>query len=214
MSGHVFRVVSGAPSRTLLTSLWLATGPTPWVSATATLGAAGVGFVFLGIPTYGHVALNSFLKFGQGGLVDWSQRWPALISCVRPWGIPMLQSYVFELISQDSEHCTNRQGRLGACQGEPGWISVAQVFRPFGHVALNSFLKFGQGGLVDWSRRWPALVSCVRPWGFRCFGHMSLNSFPKTRSTAPTDKVVKWLAKVSRDGFQLLRDSDRLVMWL
>jgi len=100
-------------------------------------------------------------------------------------GIPMLRSYVFELISQDSEHCTNRQGRLVACQGKPGWISVAQGFRPFGHVALNSFLKFGQGGLVDWSRRWPALVSCVRPWGFRCFGHMSLNSFPEPLKFAP-----------------------------
>src|SRR4029079_3354459 len=114
MSGHVFRVVSGAPRRTLLTSLWLATASTPRFSARLNFGAAGVGFVFLGIPTYGH-------------------------------------------------------------------------------VDLNSFLKFGQGGLVDWSRRWPALVSCVRPWGFRCFGHMSLNSFPKTRSTAPTDKVVSWL---------------------
>jgi hypothetical protein len=48
-------------------------------------------------------------------------------------GIPMLRSYVFELISQDLKHCTNKQGRLGACQGKPGWISVAQGFRPFGH---------------------------------------------------------------------------------
>jgi len=56
--------------------------------------------------------------------------------------------------------------------------------------ATISFIDVGQGGLVDWSRRWPALVSCVRPWGFRCFGHMSLDAFPKTRSTAPTDKVV------------------------
>src|SRR4026209_1569117 len=111
MSDHVFRVVLGAPSCTFLTSLWLATVGHTAVFGQAKLRLAGVGFVFLGIPTYGH-------------------------------------------------------------------------------VALNSFLKFGQGGLVDWSRRWPALVSCVRPWGFRCFGHMSLNSFPKTRSTAPTDKVV------------------------
>ena len=39
----------------------------------AKLRLASVGFVFLGIPTYGHVALNSFLKFRQGGLIDWSQ---------------------------------------------------------------------------------------------------------------------------------------------
>ena len=43
---------------------------TPWFSARLNFGAAGVGFVFLGIPTYGHVALNSFLMFGHGGLVD------------------------------------------------------------------------------------------------------------------------------------------------
>src|SRR4026207_662407 len=87
MSGHVFRVVSGAPSRTLLTSLWLATASTPRFSARLNFGAAGVGFVFLGIPMYGHVALNSFLKFGQGGLVDWSRRWPALVWCVGSWGV-------------------------------------------------------------------------------------------------------------------------------
>ena len=39
----------------------------------AKLQLAGVGFVFLGIPMYGHVALNSFLKFGQAGLIDWSR---------------------------------------------------------------------------------------------------------------------------------------------
>ena len=111
LGNNVRPCVSGAPSCTLLTLLWLATAGHTVVFGQAKLRLASVGFVFLGIPTYGH-------------------------------------------------------------------------------VALISFLKFGQGGLVDWSRRWPALVSCVRPWGFRCFGHMSLNSFPKTRSTAPTDKVV------------------------
>src|SRR4026209_2412251 len=114
MSGHVFRVVSGAPSRTLLTSLGLATPSTPRFSARLNFGAAGVGFMFLGIPTYGHVALNSFLKFGHGGLVDWSRRWPALISRIWPWGFRGFGQHVFELIPQDSEHCTNRQGRLGA----------------------------------------------------------------------------------------------------
>ena len=72
MSGHVFRVVLGALSCTLLTSLWLATAGHTVVFGQAKLRLAGVGFVFLGIPTYGHVALNSFLKFGQGGLVDLS----------------------------------------------------------------------------------------------------------------------------------------------
>ena len=67
MSGHVLRVVSGAPSCTLLTSLWLATAGHTAVFGQAKLWLAGVGFVFLWIPTYGHVALNSFLKFGQGG---------------------------------------------------------------------------------------------------------------------------------------------------
>ena len=126
MSGHVFRVVSGAPSRTLLTSLWLVMVGHTVVFGQAKLRLAGVGFVFLGIPTYGHVALNSFLKFGQGG----ARRLVSMMACSHflcsALGIPMLQSYVFELISQDSEHCTNRQGRLGACQGKPGWISVAQ----------------------------------------------------------------------------------------
>ena len=83
MSGHVFQVVSGAPSCTLLTSLWLATAGHTAVFGQDKLRLAGVGFVFLGIPMYGHVSLNSFLKFGQGGLVDWSRRWPALVSCVR-----------------------------------------------------------------------------------------------------------------------------------
>src|SRR6185369_8012119 len=115
MSGHVFRVVSGAPSCTLLTSLWLVTAGHTALFGQAKLRLAGVGFVFLGIPTYGHVALNSFLKFGQAGLVDWSRRWPALVSCVRPWGFLCFGQHVFELISQDSEHCTNKQGRLGAC---------------------------------------------------------------------------------------------------
>ena len=73
MSDHVFRVVSGAPSCTFLTSLWLATVGHTAVFGQAKLRLAGVGFVFLGIPMYGHVALNSFLKFGQGGLVDWSR---------------------------------------------------------------------------------------------------------------------------------------------
>ena len=70
MFGHVFRVVSGAPSYTLLTSLWLAMAGHTAIFAQAKLRLAGVGFMFLGIPTYSHVALNSFLKFGQGGLVD------------------------------------------------------------------------------------------------------------------------------------------------
>ena len=67
MSGHVFQVVSSAPSCTLLTSLWLAMASHTAVFGQAKLWLAGVGFVFLGIPMYGHVALNSFLKFGQGG---------------------------------------------------------------------------------------------------------------------------------------------------
>ena len=73
MSGHVFRVVSGAPSYTLLTSLWLAMAGHNAIFTQAKLRLAGVAFVFLGIPMYGHVALNSFLKFGQGGLIDWSR---------------------------------------------------------------------------------------------------------------------------------------------
>ena len=73
MSGHVFRVVLGAPSCTLLTSLWLAMAGHTTIFGQAKLRLAGVAFVFLGIPTYGPVALNSFLKFGQGGLIDWSR---------------------------------------------------------------------------------------------------------------------------------------------
>ena len=137
MSDHVFWVVSGAPSCTLLTSLWLATVGHTAVFGQAKLRLASVGFMFLGIPTYGHVALNSFLKFGQGGIVDWSRQWPALVSRIWPWGFRCFSQHVFELISQDSEHCTNRQGHLGACQGKPGWISVAQGFRPFGHVGFE-----------------------------------------------------------------------------
>ena len=67
MSGHVFWVASGALSCTLLTSMWLAMAGHTAVFGQAKLRLAGVGFMFLGIPTYGHVALNSFLKFGQGG---------------------------------------------------------------------------------------------------------------------------------------------------
>ena len=137
MSDHVFRVVSGAPSSTFLTSLWLATAGHTAVFGQAKFRLAGVGFVFLGIPMYSHVAMNSFLKFGQGGLVDCSRRWPAIVSRIRPWGFRCFGQHVFELIPQDSEHCTNRQGRLGACQGKPGWISVAQGFRPFGHVGFE-----------------------------------------------------------------------------
>ena len=51
----------------MITSLWLATAGHTAVFGQAKLRLAGVGFMFLGIPTYGHVALNSFLKFGQGG---------------------------------------------------------------------------------------------------------------------------------------------------
>ena len=45
-------------------------------------------------------------------------------------------------------------------------------------LALNSFLKFVQGGLIDWPRRWLALVSCVRAWGFRRFGQHVFELIP------------------------------------
>ena len=137
LGNNVRPCVSGAPSCTLLTLLWLATAGHTAVFGQAKFRLAGVGFVFLGIPMYSHVALNSFLKFGQGGLVDCSRRWPAIVSRIWPWGFRRFGQHVFELIPQDSEHCTNRQGRLGACQGKPGWISVAQGFRPFGHVGFE-----------------------------------------------------------------------------
>jgi len=73
-------------------------------------------------------------------------------------GIPMLRSYVFELISQDSEHCTNRQGCLVACQGKPGWISVAQGFRPFGHVGFELISQVRARG----ARRLVSAMACSR----------------------------------------------------
>ena len=46
-------------------------------------------------------------------------------------------------------------------------------------LALNSFLKIGQGGLADWPWRWLALVSYVRAWGFQCFGLHAFELSPR-----------------------------------
>ena len=86
MSGHVFRVVSGAPSRTPLTPVQLATAGHTVVFGQADFGRPVWVPCAWGFRPFGHVALNSFLKNGQRGLVDWSRQWLALVSYIRAWG--------------------------------------------------------------------------------------------------------------------------------
>ena len=72
MSSHVFWVVSNAPSRTLLTMVLSASVGTAWFSAKRTelVRVASVGFVCLGFQLRGDVDSDTFLRFGQRGLVD------------------------------------------------------------------------------------------------------------------------------------------------
>ena len=158
MSGHVFRVVSGAPSRTLLTSLWLATAGHTAVFGQAKLRCSRCGLRVLGdsdVRSCGFELISQVRARGARRLVS-------AMACSRflrsALGIPMLRSYVFELISQDSEHCTNRQGCLVACQGKPGWISVAQGFRPFGHVGFELISQVRARG----ARRLVSAMACSR----------------------------------------------------
>ena len=88
MSGHVFRVVSNAPSRTLLTMVLSTSVGTAWFSAKRTelVRAASVGFVCLGISIERGCGFEHIFPVRAKGTRRLWPSWPPLVSCVRAWG--------------------------------------------------------------------------------------------------------------------------------